>query len=114
MTTVIEQYPLEPDWVMFGVQHLNGVVLLASKDLSRAQLETEVVYKDAAKWYDSINADDMRIVYRITAELRGYVRIEAPDYPTALRRLLEIWSPPGRMPSIALPPAPASTESDDT
>jgi hypothetical protein len=93
MTTASEQYPLEPDWVMFGVQHLRGVVLLASKDLSRAQLESETTWNGDLLFALRVRPDDVRTTYKITAEMSRYVRVEAPDYPTALRRLMEVWSP---------------------
>jgi hypothetical protein len=94
---------------------MRGVVLLASKDLSRAQLETETSYQGDLLFALRVRPDEVKTTYKITAELRRYVRVEAPDYPTALRHLMEVWSPEPGGPQIALEPsAPSTTDSDDS
>lgn len=94
-----------PDWVMCGMPWNGGVRLLASKDMTYAELEA------AYDWVDidmgthySPHLRSCRIT--LTAGMLTCVMIEAPDYPSAFRALFEQWTP-GPGDHVALPGVPA-------
>jgi len=96
-----------PDWVMCGTPHAGGVRLFASKDMTHAALEANFgrhVIDDgtlSGAWGPVIS---QRIT--LTAGLKTFIVIDAPDYPTAFRALFEQWTPdPGER--AALPGVPA-------
>jgi hypothetical protein len=96
-----------PDWVMCGCPTAGGVRLVASKDMTHAELEMQFGYQDI---YDGgLTAAYALPVSRrvtLTAGMTTFVMIDAPDYPTAFRALFEQWTPgPGER--VALPGIPA-------
>lgn len=90
-----------PDWVMCGAPNPSGGVrLIASKELNRAELEAQFEYEDI--WDGGLFAPAGltpvgRVLrshrYSLTADMRTFVVIDAPDYPSAFRSLFEGWSP---------------------
>jgi hypothetical protein len=80
-----------PDFVIVGSPAADGgVVLLASQELNDAELRAEVPLPDVTAW-PALAAPKPR--YFITAQMRTYVIIWAPDYPAAWRSLFEHWAP---------------------
>jgi len=94
-----------PDWVMCGCPARGGVRLLASKDMTHAELEARFDWADINMGtYLSPHLRSQRIT--LTAGLKTFVMIDAPDYPSAFRALFEQWTPgPGE--HAALPGIPA-------
>lgn len=94
-----------PDWVMCGVPWNGGVRLLASKDMTHAELSADFGYTDIGiPGWDPPALTSRRIT--LTAGLKTFVMIEAPDHPSAFRALFEQWTPgPGE--HAALPGVPA-------
>ena len=96
-----------PDWVMCGVPWNGGVRLLASKEMTHAELDAQFGYTDI--WDGGLTPGyaipaSRRIT--LTAGMRTFVMIEAPDYPTAFAALFEQWTP-GPGDHAALPGIPA-------
>jgi hypothetical protein len=96
-----------PDWVMVGMPWAGGVRLLASKDMTHAELAAEV-----SRLYPEYETPEplpsLVISQRITltAGMRTFTVIDAPDYPSAFTALFETWTPgPGER--AALPGVPA-------
>ena len=92
-----------PDWVMCGAQNPDGRVrLLASKELTQAELREEMEYPDLP--YPErlfVNPFDVTQRFFLTAQMRSFTIIDAPDYPAAFKSLFEGWSP-GPTPRLAL------------
>jgi hypothetical protein len=95
-----------PDWVMCGCPAPGGVRLLASKDMTHAELEAQFDWgPDTDTWgFSPPVLRGQRIT--LTAGLKTFIVIDAPDYPSAFRALFEQWTPgPGE--HAALPGIPA-------
>jgi hypothetical protein len=94
-----------PDWVMCGTPGPLGVRLLASKDMTHAELEAKFDHVMADTGWDVFpHSVSQRIT--LTAGLKTFIVIDAPDYPSAFRALFEQWTPgPGE--HAALPGIPA-------
>lgn len=93
-----------PDWVMCGMPHGSGVRLLASKDMTHAELSADFGYEDTSGPWEPPALTSRRIT--LTSGLKTCVMIEAPDYPSAFTALFEQWTPgPGE--HAALPGIPA-------
>jgi hypothetical protein len=94
-----------PDWVMVGVPHNGGVRLLASKEMTHAELSADFGYADIGMTgWDPPALTSRRIT--LTAGMRTFIMIEAPDYPSAFAALFEQWTP-GPAERAALPGIPA-------
>ena len=112
-----------PDWVMVGVpgpleERLGGgtgVWLYASKDLTRAELEAEIprhaydYWQEQEEWYAAATGSLFSgghfrpppPEYTITAVMRRFTVIQAPDYPAAFKALFESWTPgPAERPAV--------------
>jgi hypothetical protein len=86
-----------PDWVMVGMPRAGGVRLLASKDMTHAELEA--AFDRAAPWdaYDFTLPPIVSQRITLTAGMRTFTVIDAPDYPSAFTALFETWTPgPGQ------------------
>lgn len=93
-----------PDWVMCGMPWNGGVRLLASKDMTHAELAADYGWADTDPWDGPPMLTSRRIT--LTSGLKTFVLIEAPDYPSAFAALFEQWTPgPGKR--AALPSIPA-------
>lgn len=97
--------PSRPDWVMFGVScPPNGVALYASSTLSQAELDAHV---EEVPYWEEVDAFASRAPlvrsFSIRSVMAEIVCVVAPDYATALRRLLTEWSPDGHASQVALP-----------
>ena len=94
-----------PDWVMCGCPVPGGVRLLASKDMTHAELSADYGYADiGVPGWDPPVLTSRRIT--LTAGMSTFIMIEAPDYPSAFAALFEQWTPgPGE--HRALPGIPA-------
>jgi hypothetical protein len=91
-----------PDWVMCGCPAPGGVRLLASKDMTHAELEVAYDWADTGRWPPIPRGQRITL----TAGLKTFIVIDAPDYPSAFRALFEQWTPgPGE--HVALPGIPA-------
>lgn len=71
----------QPDWVMFGVQERDSVLLYASRSLTQAQLEHEYF----PGWSTQL------LTFTIT--MNDYVIVNAPTYTEAFKTLFGQWSP---------------------
>ena len=92
-----------PDWVMCGCPARGGVRLLASKDMTHAELEAAYDWADTGPWSPPVLCSQR---LTLTAGLKTFIVIDAQDYPTAIRALFEHWTPgPGE--HVALPGIPA-------
>jgi hypothetical protein len=91
-----------PDWVMVGVSHDGGVTLYASRELNYAELVYEADYDEAFFGYEAAVAVKTSARHRLTADLRTFVLIQAPDYPAAFTRLWGVWSPETAKPAPAI------------
>lgn len=93
-----------PDWVMCGVPWNGGVRLLASKDMTHAELSVDHGYEDTFGPWEQPVLTSRRIT--LTSGLKTFITIEAPDYPSAFAALFEQWTP-GPAEYVALPGIPA-------
>ena len=81
----------KPDWLMIGVQCDDGVVIIASQELSSAELAKVVVD------YDPFDPDRFFLTgdsWDVTARMSRFVIVKGVDYPDALVRLIQHWTPP--------------------
>lgn len=90
-----------PDWVMCGMPQPggDGVRLIASKELDRAELEAQVSRLEV--WPGEMFPDPVSQRFLLTAEMRTFTVIDAPDYAVAFRTLFEGWTPgPASRPAL--------------
>lgn len=81
-----------PDWVMCGAPGLGGGVrLIASGELNQAELEAQFSYPDIRGLFLDPSGVSQR--FTLTAEMRTFTVIDAPDYPAAFKALFEGWTP---------------------
>jgi hypothetical protein len=104
-----DQVSSRPDWIMVGAPSWTGegVMILASRSLSRAQLEYAVDTEDFE--FGLSFERRMHVVGRhltITAMIdhwtheEAFIIIQASDYGKAIRHLLKKWSPDGNRPPM--------------
>jgi hypothetical protein len=81
-----------PDFVVLGIPHEDGVMLLASNELSAAELEVEV---DQVPYYRGANIGFLPGVKYITltCHIGSYTIVTAPTYAEAFRNLFNAWTP---------------------
>lgn len=83
----------DPNWVMVGTTQPDGtVVILASTDLSQAELRHETEWL----WDDLGPRRLHRLAFswcELTVRMGTYVMASGSTYEEALRRLFEHWSP---------------------
>lgn len=85
---------LRPEWVILGVKTTDGVNVYASSTLSRAEMEAEVRHHQATSIPGGFaRRAPIAISYRLRVAMGSFVVVWGPDYPTALRELLNHWSP---------------------
>ena len=107
---------VRPDWVMLGMRDpaRDGVMLLASKELTLAELSYEAEVADYG-WAFEIRQAIVSHRYELRAEMATYVIITAPTYEQAFEHLFRTWRPDdyrtGPAPELEdgqrrLPPAP--------
>ena len=93
----------QPDFVICGAPLASGWVrLLASKELSKAELEAQFGFQDVydddyeSLIPDAVMATSVKVsltVEFMTWKQKAFVLIDAPDYPSAFRALFEDWTP---------------------
>lgn len=82
--------PQAPDFIVVGGKYGDGVILLASKQLSYVELREE---------FDHLNVlrkeYDPPAVHRIllTAKMRDYIMVREDSYPQAWQTLFDRWTP---------------------
>lgn len=82
-----------PDFVILGVPNPDGgVLIVASKELSQAELESTADELDM--WEVGRRLRMSRTTYTLTAQMRSIHMVIGPDYGSALRTLFEQWTPP--------------------
>lgn len=87
---------VRPDWVMLGMPGPTGVLLIASKKLTYAELTVELdrmilydgLFPAAVPWLRPVRQD-----ISVKVHMRDFVLIEALDYQTAFDELFKTWSP---------------------
>jgi hypothetical protein len=83
-----------PDWVMCGTPHADGVMVIASKRLSRAELEMRARYQDMYGGYTPVASALTSMEITLTTWLGpDTLRITGPDYPAVMEELFRTWSP---------------------
>lgn len=97
----------DPEWVMFGMSHQDGVRLIASNSLTMAELETE--YSRIQDFGGRF--EDYPEEHTLSVTMGQYVIVDAPDWPTAFAKLFRMWSPDGGkpVPFAELPPSNGSS-----
>jgi hypothetical protein len=78
--------PLIPEFVIVGSSHDDGVILVASTNLTRAELE-EIRDERDDLFSDHLRAPIERR-FRFEGEMRSFTMVQGPDYATALRTLM--------------------------
>lgn len=82
-----------PEWVICGMQMTTGVRIVASKTLTRAELEAQVQHQDIFDGPFPVASVMSSYHLILTTRMRDCVIIDGPDYPTCLKHLFEEWSP---------------------
>jgi hypothetical protein len=81
-----------PDWAMCGMPNpAGGVRLIASKELNTAELEAHLSFPEIRGLF--LDPSTVTERYTLTAEMRTFVIIDAPDYLSAFKSLFEGWTP---------------------
>jgi len=81
-----------PQWLMIGVRITNDCVrIIASQELSQAELRTEYEYADFYRFASLDKCFGRRSL--LTADLRSFIIITADTYEHAFQHLFEQWSP---------------------
>lgn len=89
---------VRPDWVMLGAPYGDGVMILASLTLSRAELEAVA---DEYDLFDPYTVRATHTRFTLTVEMPRFTIVMAPDYPTAFTNLFRQWSPrPAGRPAV--------------
>lgn len=102
-------FALMPSWVMCGAEiDPNHVILLASKDLTQAELEMHADEELGFPWYTGTHHFPREREYILSTTMRSFVRIEAANWPAAFHGLFQKWSPDAEKPhelatTLALP-----------
>lgn len=97
-----------PDFVMVGVTIDEGVMLLASNELTEAELNVE---RDIVRDFPGSRQMVVNERYTLSAEMRRYVTIIAPTYAEAFATLFKTWSPE-RGEQVGIPAAQSAIGSD--
>jgi len=83
----------QPDWIIFGIQVDEGVCLYASKTLSRVEIEHQ--FDDdlffAGRFDAGIRSRGPSYI-EVSAVMRDYVWIKAPNYATAFTQLNDLFN----------------------
>lgn len=83
-----------PDFVILGAPRPEGgVVVLASKELTQAELRTELLDSDDL-FGDRITTRLRDYRTMLSTELRGYNIVMADTYGEAMAKLFAQWTPP--------------------
>lgn len=85
-----------PDFVIVGTPRPEGGVrLIASKELTRAELDVQIDTQDIfdVEYLDPVSIQVTGTRYCLTADFRRFVVIDAPDYATAFTDLFRYWTP---------------------
>jgi hypothetical protein len=92
-STFVPSYS-HPDFVLFGIaDSYGGVILFASKALSKAELESRVHgLEKTLIGSRTMYLEDRRTTF--SCEFRDFTMIRADTYIDALRSLLTTWKPP--------------------
>lgn len=82
---------MRPDFIVVGVTYDNGVLLLASKTLSYAELKREIELPDFFDYRtkDLPPKEDVRII----AKIKDYIEVWDETYSGAWQELFRCWSP---------------------
>jgi len=91
-------YNRKPEFVMMGFVADNGphqrVGILASTQLTIAELQTEYDRRNEEFLLGQGNAVNVKVRYKITAEMKNYIVALGEDYPSAFATLFGQWEPP--------------------
>jgi hypothetical protein len=83
-----------PDWVVLGVRTDDGVIVIASTEMTQAELRYEV---DLEHDFRSVtaravpNRDTQR--YHLTTTMKRFVMVMGATYAEAMTNLFGMWSP---------------------
>lgn len=81
----------KPEWLMIGVQWDEGVVIIASQELSTAELSRIEVQFDP---FDTRSIMTTSAGYEVNGRMASFIMAKGIDYRDALARLLQHWNPP--------------------
>ncbi len=95
---------LTPDFVIVGCTNDRGVRLLASTELTKAELECHL----PEKFYADLIAppERGRVVIEMTVGMKRFKLVDAPTWAEAFRHLFDEWAPNVTHPPKALPASP--------
>lgn len=83
---------MRPDWVILGIDMGDeGVAVIASSELTQAELRNEVSYEPLWAWSERVEPVENRFIMETT--MTKYVWIRGKTYRDALRTLFERWEP---------------------
>lgn len=102
MSDTVDTMRLTAEWTIVGVDQPDGVMVIASDDLSRSELDLIA----SRPGFDVLNIYTHN-AYRLTTTMGSVVVTLGADYPEAVARLFAYWTPdPTRRPVPVLPPPP--------
>lgn len=85
--------PQRPDWVICGIPWDNDkVAILASTELSHAELETKADDIHVEAW-EFVRPTRTTTRYALVVHMRSFVIVVADTYEQAFRSLFEQWTP---------------------
>lgn len=86
------QYRMDPEWVIFGVQHSGGVMIFASTELTRAEIEIE--YDTPEFQFGPLrSAMDSKMRIELRIGMLSYVMATGETFQEAMARLFAEWNP---------------------
>lgn len=84
---------LPPDWVMLGAPMVNGFVVVASNDISKAALISEAVASNQIFCGDFITEAHLKTITTLSCELNTWVIGLGDTYEEAFQNVMKRWKP---------------------
>lgn len=82
-----------PDFVVIGGPYNDGVMLMASKALTRAEMRTRMVNERTVLQDYYNTTPPIYRVHLVVTMREDYVMIKAPNYSLAWQELFQCWNP---------------------
>jgi hypothetical protein len=92
MHSMNQAFP-NPEWIICGMQMPKGVRIVASKTLTRAELEANYQHHSIFDGPFPVGTVMTSYDLALTTHMRDLVIIDGSDYATCLKHLFEKWSP---------------------
>jgi hypothetical protein len=88
----------KPEWVMLGLNWPGpGVILLASKELTQAELDFRARQYNYTDWSQFLTNFMNDIETTLFIHLKGFTIVAGPNYAECLASLLRQWNPDERL-----------------